>query len=67
MARCLEIALVGESVFSVLGTIEVWEEVRDSAIEFERIRDVDGPRDWGAIYRVQQASGPQRHYIVTDE
>lgn len=67
MARCLEINLLSESVFSVMGPVEIWEEVRDSAVKVERIREIDGPRDWGAMYLVQPASGPQRLYIVTEE
>jgi hypothetical protein len=58
MAWCLEIALMGESVFSVIGTVEAWDEIRDSAIQVELIRDIDWARDWGAIYLVQPPSGP---------
>jgi hypothetical protein len=67
MARCLEIDLVGEKAFSILGGIQDWDAVKDSAAMVERVDGLSGLRDWGSVYVVKPASGPERHYIVTKE
>lgn len=67
MARCLEIDLISEAVFSILGAVQPWEDIVGSALKVVHVAELSGPRDWRSIYLVQPPSGPERHYIVTEE